>query len=148
MARKDRINQNPFNIEIDVNTPIKKVNEKNPLAYPQFLFPVTGVSPFRGFIRPTLRAIRVDAHTRFLNSGVPWNPCSQTLQGWADEASSGTHHRSGNDETHPSSIGSDTEGRVGEALERLPPKGTPRRSHTPFLYLVVEKGRVPDTIHS
>jgi len=35
MARKDRINQNPFNIDIDVNTPIKKVNEKNPFTHSQ-----------------------------------------------------------------------------------------------------------------
>ena len=39
MARKDRINQNPFNIDIDVNTPIKKVNQKNPLPIPSYSCP-------------------------------------------------------------------------------------------------------------
>jgi len=32
------------------------------LVHSQFLLPVTGVSPFRGFIRPALRAIRVGPH--------------------------------------------------------------------------------------
>ena len=35
------------------------------LAHPQFLLPVTVVNPFRGFIRPALRANRVEAHKTF-----------------------------------------------------------------------------------
>jgi len=76
--------------------------------------PLTGVNPLQRFIRPALRAIRVDAHKRF-ETPVFLKARSQALKGWADEVSSGTYHRSGNKKTHPSPIGS---GQRGE-LEKL-----------------------------
>ncbi len=60
------------------------------LVHHKCLLPLTGVNPFRGFIRPTLRAIRVDPyHLESLSSCL--KRIQQTPKRVGHETSSGTH---------------------------------------------------------
>ena len=56
--------------------------------------------------------------------------------------------RLGNDETHPSSKGSDAEGRVGEALERHPLSDLVKESQTLSQRGCLTQAKVPHNIQS
>jgi len=62
------------------------------------------VNPFRGFIRPVLRQTGVTLYDHEPQFLLETN-CSESLKGWADEASSGTHPWCPIIKTHPSPIG-------------------------------------------
>ena len=114
---------------------------------PVFSFAHNRVDPFRGFIRPALRANRVetpnDLEPRFILETYAANLWKvgpmKPLQGST---------RLGNDETHPSSKGSDAEGRVGEALERHPLSDLVKESQTLSQRCCLRQAKVPHNIQS
>jgi len=95
--------------------------------------PLTGVNPFRDFIRPAFRPNGIKAHKDFETRLPVESHAAKLYFGWADEASSGTHPGQATLKQIPEksfSCRPRPGGGVGEALERRPLSNLGKKSRT------------------